>query len=46
VFKKVFQALTITILLNLLVYISPPDPQQSESLPHLQETPKVLSSLP
>ncbi len=44
-FKKVFQALTITILLNLLVYISPPDPQQSDGLPHLQETPKVLSSL-
>ena len=44
-FKKVFQALTITILLNLLVYISPPEPQQSDGVPPSLETPKVFLSL-
>ncbi|NEN94383.1 MAG: hypothetical protein F6K50_02225 [Moorea sp. SIO3I7] len=44
-FKKVFQALTITILLNLLVYISPPDPEQSDGVPPSRPTPKVLLSL-
>ncbi|NEP31455.1 MULTISPECIES: hypothetical protein [Moorena] len=44
-FKKVFQAFTITILLNLLVYISPPDPQQSDAVPPSRSTPKVFLSL-